>query len=89
MKKVEILKKYWPVVPLVFFPECDTTESTLGRAAVGTAAGAGMGYVLGRKGGAAMGGMLGGLGGGAVRHNMRIGSRRRLMQQKMPSFNPN
>ncbi|MDR0418367.1 MAG: hypothetical protein LBH08_02965 [Puniceicoccales bacterium] len=70
MKKVEVLKKCWPVVPLVFFSGCDTTESTLGGAAVGTAAGAGVGYALGGKGGAAMGGILGALGGGAVGHNM-------------------
>ncbi|MDR2812736.1 MAG: hypothetical protein LBB05_03060 [Puniceicoccales bacterium] len=70
MNQMEFLKKCWPAAILVFFSGCDTTESTLGGAAVGTAAGAGMGYALGGKGGAAMGGVLGALGGGALGHNV-------------------
>lgn len=70
MKRVELLKRCWPATLLMLFSGCDTTESTLGGAAVGTAAGAGVGYALGGKGGAAMGGVLGALGGGAIGHNM-------------------
>lgn len=47
---------------------CDTTESTMGGAALGTAAGAGIGYAFGGKGGAVAGGLIGGLGGGAAGH---------------------
>ncbi|MDR2735912.1 MAG: hypothetical protein LBB20_03740 [Puniceicoccales bacterium] len=50
---------------------CDTTESSLGGAALGAAAGAGIGYAIdGGAGGAALGGVLGGLGGAAIGHNI-------------------
>ncbi|MDR0351433.1 MAG: hypothetical protein LBH49_02185 [Puniceicoccales bacterium] len=49
---------------------CDKTSSTLGGAALGTAAGAGLGYAIdGGAGGAALGGVLGGLGGAAIGHH--------------------
>jgi hypothetical protein len=70
MRKVEFFKKYWPMVLLVLFSGCDTTESTLGGAALGTAAGLGVGHALGKKGGAAAGAVLGGLGGAAIGHHV-------------------
>jgi uncharacterized protein YcfJ len=57
------------VVLLVLFSGCDTTESTLGGAAIGTAAGLGVGHAIGGKGGAAAGAVLGGLGGAAIGHH--------------------
>ncbi|MDR1458519.1 MAG: hypothetical protein LBI37_03295 [Puniceicoccales bacterium] len=50
---------------------CDSTEGTLGGAALGTAAGAGLGYAIdGGAGGAVLGGVLGGLGGAAFGHHV-------------------
>jgi uncharacterized protein YcfJ len=70
MKKVEFLRKCWPAALAVVFSGCDTTESTLGGAALGTAAGLGVGHALGGKGGAAAGAVVGGLGGAALGHHV-------------------
>jgi len=58
------------LIGAIFLSGCDQTSSTLGGAAVGTAAGAGIGYAIGNGGGAALGGVLGGLTGAAMGHNM-------------------
>jgi uncharacterized protein YcfJ len=57
------------VALLVLFSGCNTTESTLGGAAIGTAAGLGVGHAIGGKGGAAAGAVVGGLGGAAIGHH--------------------
>lgn len=50
---------------------CDSTEGTLGGAALGTAAGAGIGYAIdGGAGGTILGGVIGGLAGGVIGHHM-------------------
>ncbi|MDR1435124.1 MAG: hypothetical protein LBI77_01830 [Puniceicoccales bacterium] len=61
--------KYGLLLPLLLCAGCDSMESSLGGAALGTAAGAGTGYALGGKGGAIIGGILGGMGGGAIGHS--------------------
>lgn len=58
------------VIGAMFLSGCDQTSSTLGGAAIGTAAGAGIGYAAGRGGGAALGAVIGGLGGAAVGNSM-------------------
>ncbi|MDR3317250.1 MAG: hypothetical protein LBS71_00385 [Puniceicoccales bacterium] len=62
-------RQYLLLVPLLGLTGCDTTESTLGGAAVGAGLGGGTGYAVGGQGGAAFGAVLGGLAGGAIGHS--------------------
>lgn len=55
---------------LISFSGCDSTESTLGGGAIGTALGAAVGYAAGGSGGAVAGGAVGGLGGAALGHHV-------------------
>jgi len=55
------------LIALVFLTGCDKTSSTFGGAAVGTAAGAGIGNAMGGSGGATiLGAVIGGLAGAAI-----------------------
>jgi hypothetical protein len=69
MKRAEFLERYWFVSLLVLFSGCNTTESTLGGAAIGTALGLGVGHAVRGKKGAAAGAVIGGLGGAAIGHH--------------------
>ncbi|MDR1590421.1 MAG: hypothetical protein LBR92_00215 [Puniceicoccales bacterium] len=70
MKQIKLFEKCWPMALLVLLAGCDTTESTLGGAALGTAAGLGVGHAIGGRGGAAAGAVIGGLGGAAMGHHV-------------------
>jgi uncharacterized protein YcfJ len=70
VRKIEFLEKCWPVALLALLVGCDTTESTLGGAALGTAAGLGVGHAIGGKGGGIAGAVIGGLGGAGIGHHV-------------------
>jgi uncharacterized protein YcfJ len=63
-------RKYWALPVLLLCTGCDTTESSLGGAALGTAAGLGVGHALGGRGGAAAGAVVGGLAGAGIGHHV-------------------
>lgn len=70
MKKILLISLF--LTSLFALTACDQTTSTLGGAAVGTLAGAGIGHAIGggSTGGTVLGGVVGGLAGGAIGHNM-------------------